>query len=254
MKKLFAGISAILILASLSITASAQKKQMTWTTKSDQIRDVALKGADYMMNIEFPQAYETFLEAVKLDPDFTVALVFLSNLTVGDTRKNFAERAIRSATNKTEGEKILVTLLDEKSTPETRRDIWASLHQMFPDGAMIENYYVISRATPKERIDAAEIFIKKYPTKGAMHNLLGYFYMDDMKDNTTAKMHFEKYIELYPAGYNPYDSMGEFYFNTGDMVNAEKNYKMALEKYPFNTSSLQKMDEIEKAKKTKAAN
>jgi Pre-mRNA 3''-end processing (cleavage and polyadenylation) factor len=254
MKKLFACFSAILILASLSITASAQKKQMTWTTNSDKARDVALKGAEYMMNIEFPQAYEAFLQAVKEDPEFTVVLVFLSNMTVGETRKDYTQRAIKSASNKTEGEKLLVTLLDEKGTIETRRDIWARLHQMFPDGGMIENYYVSTRATPQERMTAGQEYLKKYPAKGYIHNLLGYFYMNDLKDNATAKMHFEKYIELYPDGYNPYDSMGEFYFNTGDMVNSEKYYTMALERYPFNTSSIQKIDEIVKAKKAKAAN
>ena len=31
---------------------------------------------------------------------------------------------------------------------------------------------------------------------------------------------FEEYIELYPNGYNPYDSMGEFYYNEGDLENA----------------------------------
>ncbi len=44
--------------------------------------------------------------------------------------------------------------------------------------------------------------------------------------------------------------MGEYYLNTGDMENSKKYYSMALEKYPFNSSSiaaLQKMEDKNKA-------
>ena len=54
---------------------------------------------------------------------------------------------------------------------------------------------------------------------------------------------------MYPDGCNPYDSMGEFYLDTGDTANAEKYYKMALEKYPFNVSSVEAVEKIEAAKK-----
>lgn len=58
-----------------------------------------------------------------------------------------------------------------------------------------------------------------------------------------------KNISLYPDGCNPYDSMGEFYLNTEDTTNAEKYYKMALEKYPFNSSSVDALQKINDAKK-----
>ena len=46
------------------------------------------------------------------------------------------------------------------------------------------------------------------------------------------KEYFEKYIETYPNGHNPYDSMGEFYFNEGDMEKAKSFYLKAIEMYP----------------------
>ena len=36
---------------------------------------------------------------------------------------------------------------------------------------------------------------------------------------------------MYPNGYNPYDSMGEFYYNEGDLENAKLYYSKAVEKY-----------------------
>jgi TolA-binding protein len=43
--------------------------------------------------------------------------------------------------------------------------------------------------------------------------------------------------------------MGEFYLNTEDTTSAEKYYKMALEKYPFNSSSVDALQKINDAKK-----
>tara|TARA_B100000609_G_scaffold174965_1_gene151977 strand:- start:1044 stop:1250 length:207 start_codon:yes stop_codon:yes gene_type:complete len=48
-----------------------------------------------------------------------------------------------------------------------------------------------------------------------------------------AKSAFERYIETYKTGYNPYDSMGEYYLKQGDSTLAKQYYSMALDKYPF---------------------
>ena len=146
---------------------------------------------------------------------------------------------------KPRGEKLFASVTDDKITPEKRREVWDKLHSMFPDGSMINYYYVSTRATDDEKFKAALDYNKKFPKVAAMYNTLGYYYVA-RKDNDMAKKQFEKYIELYPDGANPYDSMGEFYLNTGDKEKAKKYYTMALERYPFFPSSviaLDKMDE-----------
>lgn len=50
---------------------------------------------------------------------------------------------------------------------------------------------------------------------------------------------------MYRDGCNSYDSMGEFYLNTGDKAHAKKYYTLALEKYPFNISSVEVLKKIE---------
>ena len=232
------------------------KKTMTWTTGSDAAKELANNGIHHFMNIEMEQAYRDLSDALKLDPDFTVALVFMTNLTKGESKKAFAERAIKSAGNKTEGEKLFASLADPNNKAEANRETWKKLHEMFPDGAMISSYYVVTRATPEERLAAAQEYIKKFPEVPSMYNTIAYYYMLDKKDNETAKKYFEKYIELYPDGANPYDSMAEFYLTNGDVENAEKYYTKALEKYPFFNSSLNALQKIadDKKKKDKAAN
>jgi len=65
------------------------------------------------MNAEFAQAYNDFSAAVKLDPDFTVALAFLTNLTTGETQKMYAKKTLASAGNKTDGEKLFTVDLTD---------------------------------------------------------------------------------------------------------------------------------------------
>jgi Tfp pilus assembly protein PilF len=255
MRKMFQGLAFILLATLTMHTSYAQKKDskqssqlktMTWTTKSDAAKTLASEGADYFMNIEFPQAYEKFKKALELDPDFTVALVFMANLTEGAVKKDYAQKAVESSANKTEGEKLFASIVKEGNSREANRDVWEKLHAMFPDGGMIGDFYVVTRATPEERFAAAQDYIAKFPKNACMYNTIAYYYMLDKKDMAKAKECFEKYIELYPDGYNPYDSMGEYYITAGDVANAKKYYTMAVEKYPFSNSSviaLQKMND-----------
>ena len=74
-------------------------------------------------------------------------------------------------------------------------------------------------------------------------NVLGYFYYG-ISDKEKAKSLFEEYIELYPSGYNPYDSMGEFYYNEGDLENAKLFYSKAVEKYYAATVANGRLSEL----------
>ena len=251
--KQYSGIFLTLLVSFFLLSAHAQKKTMTWTTKSDKAHKYAESGAEHMMNIEFPQAYEDFSKALELDPNFTIPLVFMANLTNGDMQKGYAARALKSTEGKTLGEKLFATVADQKNTPEQNRATWDKLHTMFPDGSMIGNYYVVTRATQDEKFKAAQEYAKKFPDEGSIYNLIAYYYMLDKKDFPMAKVNFEKYIQLYPKGSNPYDSMGDYYFNAGDMANSEKYYKMAIEKYPFVSSSIDRLKEIKEKNDKKAS-
>jgi tetratricopeptide (TPR) repeat protein len=248
MKKKLARLVSILFLLLFLLSATAQDKTMTWTTKSKKAKELARKGAEHMKNIEFPQAYEYLKQALALDPDFTVALVLMESITNGETKKAYAEKAVKSAANKTEGEKLFASTVAPGNTPETNRPVWAKLQKMFPDGLVIGLFYIFSLATPAEQLPVVEDYLKRFPDEPALHNLMGYLCLQQKKDTAAAKAHFEKYISLYPDGYNPYDSMGEFYFLTGDLANSEKYYNMTLDKYPFTNSAIEKLKEIKKAK------
>lgn len=248
MKQTFSTLLGMAVCLLFTLNGTAQKKTMTWTTKSEKAKLLAQKGAGYMMNIEFAQAYDQFKQALELDPDFTVVLTLMANLSDGAQKKMYADKALASSAKKTPGEQLFASLAKADNKPDDNRKIWAQLREMFPDGSFINFFFVLSRATPEEQFAAAQEYVVKFPDVAAIYNILGYGNMQVKKDTAAAKTYFEKYVQLYPEGCNPYDSFGEYYFNTGDMANAEKYYRIALEKYPFNMSSIDKLKEIKAVK------
>lgn len=244
MKKTFITFLGIIAFSLFTVTADAQKKTMTWTTTSEKASSVCGEGVDHFFNIEFAQAYEKMKAALELDPKHTVALVFMTNLTNGELRKKYMDRLAKSLTGKTEGEKLFASTAMEGNTFEKNKETFDKLYKMFPDGSMIGANYIFTRANPDEQFKACEEYHKKFPKEAWVLNIMAYYYMQQMKDMETAKKYFKKYIDAYPEGSNPYDSMGEFYFNNGDMENSTKNYQLSLQKYPFNNSAINKLADI----------
>jgi len=236
----------LLFLVSLKSTAD---KTMPWTTKSAVAKQLAWSGGNHMMNAEFERAYSDLSAAVNIDPNFSAALAMLSNLSRGQARKDLAGRALKSVANKSAGEKLFVSLVDDKMSAKENSDTWAKLYAMYPDDKFIVYFYVQTRNTADDRFNAAQDYIKHFPEEPSMYNTIAYMYMLDKKDNSMAKSNFEKYITMYPEGSNPYDSMGEYYLDMGDTENAAKYYNMSLEKYPFTTSSINALQKIADAKK-----
>ena len=63
-------------------------------------------------------------------------------------------------------------------------------------------------------------------------NTLGYQFMQS--DIDKAIQFFQLNIDLYPASYNVYDSMGEAWMNKGDYKKAVAYYEKSLELNPTN--------------------
>jgi len=57
---------------------------------------------------------------------------------------------------------------------------------------------------------------------------------------------FKLNVEVYPASFNVYDSLGEGYMENGEYNLAIKNYKKSLELNPDNTNAVEKLKELEK--------
>jgi tetratricopeptide (TPR) repeat protein len=229
------------------ITLTSNAQEIIWTSKSKDAKEWAKKGFVHYQNLENEVAYEDFTKALDKDPNFTMVQFMMSRLSVGDTRKMYSDQAKNSVANKSEAEKMIITLVDAKSLDEAH-GIWTSLHNKFPGDAMSYYYYIITMSDTTKVFDALTEYLQKYPSNPEGINNIAYLYLLDKKDTATAKKYFEKYIEVYPDGYNPYDSMGEFYYRIGDMANSKIYYTKSLEHYPFCYTSKQKLEELNKTK------
>ena len=69
----------------------------------------------------------------------------------------------------------LLHLRTKKIKGQSSADIVAKLHTMFPDGAMIGNLYVQTRATPEEQLVAVQEYIKKFPDEPSGYNTMAYY-------------------------------------------------------------------------------
>lgn len=231
---------------------AAPAQEFKWETKSDEARVLAKQGMEHLVNVELEMAYGKFQEALELDPDFTAAQVCIGVLSYGAKKEEWAAKAKQSSATKSAGEKLFVSLLEAKNSPQ-RHEVWKKLMAMYPKEPFVEFSLYSSDPDSVKSLNSLLGFTKTYPDRPEAYNILGYLYLNK-KDRATARTYFEKYIQLYPDGYNPYDSMGEFYYLTGDMENSKKFYTNALERYPFCVSSLRKMEELKKAENVTSTN
>jgi len=248
MRNFFLKAIGITLLALLTLQVSAQ--DIKWSVNK-KARPYVARGMGYIMNNENEMAYPEFQKAVTLDPNATVALYYLATITTGNVRQNYSQRTMQSLEGKTDGEKLFFSSLDTTLSQKQRADLYEKLHVMYPGSVLFSGYYSFTRSSDETRLGATQEMIRQFPNEGFAYNNLGYLYMNYKKDMRMAKQSFEKYIALYPDGCNAYDSMGEYYLNNGDYPNARKYYQMALEKYPFYTNSIIKLQEISKVEKAR---
>jgi len=77
-------------------------------------------------------------------------------------------------------------------------------------------------------------------------NGLGYQLLQ-MKRVKDAIEIFKLNVEMFPQGFNTYDSLGEAYMVNGDKQLAIQNYKKSLELNPKNTNAVEKLKKLEAA-------
>ncbi len=90
--------------------------------------------------------------------------------------------------------------------------------------------------------ETAEV-IKPILKNAAELNTYGYVLMAG-KEMDKARAVFKMNILLYPKNANLYDSMGEYYFNTGEKESAKENYRKVLELDPKNENAKKMLEKM----------
>ncbi|WP_298420941.1 tetratricopeptide repeat protein [uncultured Kordia sp.] len=85
----------------------------------------------------------------------------------------------------------------------------------------------------------------KYDLSESGINVFGYSIMTSGNTKDALAI-FKLNTELYPSGFNTFDSYGECFLALGDTINAIKNYQKSLDLNPENTNATNILSEIKK--------
>ena len=251
-------IPAFLFLTILTISCNKTSdatdgKYIQWSGENEVANAMVGKGIFHFLNIEREKAYSFFAGSLEVDSTLFASHVVLAWLTPnGEADEMHKSKARELVKGKNENSNLMVSLLDinlpaGEERRAKRHEIWSKMHEIEPDGRFIHYYYAITKPTSQERIDELEVLLDNNKNSGSWYahilNMLGYLHYGE-DEKASAKSYFDKYLEAYPEGYNPPDSMGEFYFNEKEYETALKYYENALDKYPFSVPATNKVKEI----------
>ena len=229
-----------------------------WHGDNPLANELALVGVHYFMNIEFEKAYPFFEEALRYDSTMFAPHVCLAEMALNGSEKqkfHIAE-AKKNVADNNETSKLFVSLLDNEPDGKflgyfdssKALNMWKKMHEMEPKGRFIQLFYALNLEDTEKSIDVTNSFIEIAKKQGFRHgffnNLLGYRYLS-LGNKEKSKLAFENYINAYPKGNNPYDSMADFYLKTGDTLIAKKLLKKAIETYPFAQASKNKLKSLQ---------
>ena len=226
-----------------------------WVGENEIASHMAVMGVRHYMQIELEKAYAFSQEAVRLDPTLFASHTLLAMMSRGETAEKHTQLAKQHVANENEAGKLFVSLLDvarDSLARQNRHEIWTKMHELSAgrfihymyarswdwrndfDGGIKELDNLIARAQENERtlVEAAANNIKGYQL---------YQGNDDLEGGTAA---IERYLELYPEGYNSYDSRAEFYLFAGDTATAIEWYRKTVGQYRWATGALNHLREL----------
>jgi tetratricopeptide (TPR) repeat protein len=182
---------------------------------------------------------ELMQKALERDPEFFMALAHRGIGSLNAANPDFPKENIKKALavsqdNLTPSEQILrkaLFMLDQNLKSDITGVI-KELQSAYPttaqayDLGLFVNYF--HKKDYIEAVRNGKILVKLAPNHGGGYNMSGYANME-AGDLKAAKKYFKKYIKKFPEEANPYDSMGEYYFNVRDYKNSAKYYQKAAD-------------------------
>ena len=220
-------------------------KYIEWFGDNELANEFAMIGMRHFMNAEQEKAYAFFEAAIAYDPSMFAPHVCLAEMSLdgSEKQKYHINEAKKNVANNNETSKLFVSILDQVPDgywgyfdSSNAHMLWKKMHELGPRGNFIQQFYVHTMKNNNESINTINKFIDLAKANNDPYenllNLLGYKLMAT-GDMEGAKKAFSEYIEVYPNGYNAYDSMGEYYLKNEIMDDAESMYKKAIENYTF---------------------
>jgi tetratricopeptide (TPR) repeat protein len=207
------------------------------TTGSLEAYNYFLRGREDYEKHYFDDAIKFLQKAIKIDSMFASAFLYLAytyvNLGKSKTAGETYEKAIQFSSGATEKERLYIIAAyadDIERNPEKRYRTLVQLTRKYPKEkrahAFLADYYKYKGSLQKA-IEELHKALELDPDYGPALNEIAYRYKD-IGDYSKAIEYFIRYASVMPGDANPFDSMGDLYFEMGELDTAMAQYKKAL--------------------------
>src|SRR6185295_5305117 len=194
------------------------------------------KGRDLSDNIRQAEAAQELDQAIKLDPDFALALAYRGVSAPGPEGVKDLEQANAKAGAASKPEQLLIAALlsGRQGDFAKSQDLWKQLTEAAPDdwrshmgrGAQL---YVLQKYS--EALDALNKATALNPNAGPAYNMIGYGHLVQFEPGPAVEA-LKKYASLAPNEPNPQDSLGEALMANGQFAEAEAAFQKAISLSP----------------------
>jgi tetratricopeptide (TPR) repeat protein len=242
MKRLLVSLAALSLFACSTANAPAPPaqdtttKELPITSKSPEAVEHFKKGRDLAENLRQAEAVEELNQAIKLDPDFALALAYRGAATGGPEGLKDMEQANAKATSLSKPEQLWIAaeLAGRRGEFAKSEDLWKQVVDALPEDwrahANRGNQLYVAQKYP-EAIEALNKATAINPNAGPVFNMIGYAHLIQGETGPAIEA-LKKYAALNPNEPNPQDSLGEALMAAGQFSEAEAAFRKAASLSP----------------------
>jgi tetratricopeptide (TPR) repeat protein len=214
-------------------TGDASTAKFPVTTSSPEAARFFESGMVHYENHRWNLALADWQQAIKLDPNFAQAYVWIC-FTTADPAEEARDRAKAKAliTRVSPGEQLLIRWMADFRENHSVEGISAmnDMLAMFPDDKRLNflvGYWLFRQDQYEFSRKLTVRALAQDPNYATCYNQLGYIY-SRLDDIDKAIEMTAKYVELLPSEPNPHDSYGEMLRFAGRYDDALQQYRLAL--------------------------
>ena len=227
-------ILGVLLIAGAGVSAAlylANKRDLTTNSKAayDLYREAELN----MKRFYFKEARVGYAKALELDPNFSMAMLGLAQLSPErDQRIALVRRAARERDRLTERERYIVDIAKAEADgkPDVSHELARQLHARYPGDYIGVNMLArdaMVKGKPEDAVKYYQDLLAFDPNNAEAYNQIGYQYGYNGEYDKAVE-NLKKYQFISPDNANPFDSLGENQAYSGHYNEAIENLNRAL--------------------------
>ena len=190
------------------------------TTHSPDAYRFYLDGLEYGERLYWSEAEASYKKAIAFDTTFAMAYYRLANVSMGDTRKDMAAKAVKYADRASKREALYIKQFEAVLDGEHEEaiSILEKLVAEYPEEKealmTLGTYYRSLHADLEKAAEYYDRAIAVDPLYKNAYNMMAYNY-NDLGEFEKMLWAINKYVELAPDEANPYDSRGDLLASNG---------------------------------------